>query len=193
MSDQGLPYQSIPWIEKAIAVYRRIGNTWQMAQTQSGLIGIFAEVCEWDKLLTMANEVIPNLESYGDRLNVAVARHNLALAYRALGSHAQARMMLEKNLLEFALIRSRRALGVTQLVLGEVAEDDGDTDEAISLYRTALANAELVKSLDGIASAQWNLGSLFVKLEQPRDAIPLLEAALASWVEQENALGAKSY
>ncbi len=185
-SDQGLPYQSIPWIEKAIAVYRRIGNTWQMAQTQSGLIGIFAEVCEWDKLLAMANEAIPNLESSGDRQNVAVARHNLALAYRALGSYVEARTMLEKNLLVFESIRSRRALGVTQLVLGEVAEDEKKYDLAISLFRLALANAESVESLDGIAAAQCGLGSLFVKQEQPLDAIPLLEAALISWVEQEN-------
>lgn len=185
-SEQGLPNESILWLEKAIAVYTKAGNTWQIVLTQLGLISIFPEVGEWDKLLALAKEVIPVLESYGDRPNVAVARHNMALAYRALGNPTQARMMLEENLPLFESIRSRRALGVTQLALGEVAEDEDKYDLAISLFHLALANAESVESLDGIAAAQFCLGSLFVKLEQPLDAIPLLEAALASWIEQGN-------
>lgn len=187
ISDQGLSYESIRWIEKAIAIYRNIGNTWLMAHTQAGLMSVLAEVSAWDKLFVTANEAIPVLESYGDRPNVAVARHNLALAYRALGGYVEARAMLEKNLLVFESIRSHRALGVTQLVLGELAEDELKFDIAISLYRLALANAESVESLDGVAAAQFGLGSLFVKQEQPLESIPLLEAALASWIEQENA------
>lgn len=185
-SDQGLPYEAISWIEKAIAVYRNAGNLWQVAHTQSGLLGILAEICAWNKLLVTAEESISVLEAHGDRPNVAVARHNQALAYLALGNHVKARQSLEQNLQVFESIRSRRALAVTQMVLAEIAENEGNNDKATSLYRTALENSESVKSLDGIASAQWYLGSLFVKQEQPLEAIPLLESALASWIEQEN-------
>lgn len=185
-SDQGHAEDSIPWVEKAIDVYRVVGNHWQMAHTQTGLMSTLAEVSAWDRLLATAAEAIPVLESFGDRPNLAVARHNQALAFIALGDYEKARRSLEHNLQVFESIRSRRALGVTQLVLGEVAEDLGKRDEALSFYRNALENAEAVKSLDGIASAQQLLGSLYLNMEQPLEAIPILEESRNSWIEQEN-------
>jgi len=187
ISDQGHAKESIPWVERAINIYHTLEDHLQRAQTQTGLMSTLAEVCAWDRLLLTAAEAIPVLESFGDRPNLAVARHNQALAFNALGEHDKARRSLEENLKIFETIRSRRAMGVTQAVLGDVAEHEGNHEEAIGLYRQALANAEAVHSLDGIANAQWYLGSLYIKLEQPRDAIPLLEAARASWIEQENA------
>ena len=186
ISDQGDPHESIKWIEKAIDVYRALGNPWLTAHTQTGLLSALAEACAWDRLLATAAEAIPVLEAYGDRPNLAVARHNQTLAFNALGEYQQARQALEQNVKVFVSIRSRRALGVTQLVMGEISEHEGNTEEAMVHYRKALENAEAVTSLDGIAAAQWSLGALFVKLEQPLDAIPLLESALASWIQQGN-------
>jgi tetratricopeptide (TPR) repeat protein len=186
ISDQGDPYESMKWIEQAIDVYRTLGNHWLTAHTQTGLMSALAEACAWDRVLATAAEAIPVLEAYGDRPNLAVARHNQALAFNALGESQQARQSLVQNTQVFESIRSRRALGVTHLVMGETAEHQGNSAEAISYYRKALESAEAVKSLDGIAAAQWSLGALFVKLEQPLDAIPLLESALASWIEQGN-------
>lgn len=185
-SDQGDAHESVKWIEKANDVFRASGNLFQLALTQIGLMSSLMEISAWSRLLGIAAESIPVLEAYGDRPNVAVARHNQALAFRALGEHDQAHKALEQNLQVFEALRSRRALGVTQYVLGEVAESAGNTEEAAALYGKALANLEAVKSLDGIAAAQTYLGSLYVKLEQPLDAIPLLETALAAWREQDN-------
>lgn len=186
IADQGHPKDSIPWVERAIHVYRTIRDGWQTAHTQTGLMSTLAEISAWDRLLATAEEAIPVLESFGDRPNLAVARHNQALAFNALGEHTKARRSLEQNLQVFESIRSRRAMGVTQAVLGDVAEQEGNHEESISLYRQAIASAEAVQSLDGIANAQWHLGSLYLKLEQPQEAIPLLEAAQVSWIEQEN-------
>jgi tetratricopeptide (TPR) repeat protein len=185
-SDQGLPYEAVKWIEQAIDVYRALENHWQRAQTQTGLMATLAEISAWDRLLATAAEAIPVLEAYGDRPNLAVARHNQALAFNAVGEHGKAYQSLEQNLQVFEAVRSRRALGVTQFVLGKTAENSGNTEGAMALYRKALANVEAVKSLDGIAAVQSYLGALFLKQEQPLDAIPLLESALASWREQGN-------
>jgi DNA-binding SARP family transcriptional activator len=186
LSDQGDAHESIKWIEKAIDIYRLVENRYQMALTQIGLMSSLVEISAWERLLTSTAEAIPVMEAYGDRPNVAVARHNQALAFHALGEHDKAHRTLEQNLQVFESFRSRRALGVTQYVLGEIAEHSGNIAEATTLYRNALVNLEAVKSLDGVAAAQSYLGSLYVKLEQPHDAVPLLEAALVSWREQGN-------
>ena len=185
-SDQGRPKDAIVWFERAVKIDRASGDDWKIAHTQTGLLSPFMESSAWDRLLATAAEVIPVLEAFGDRPNLAVARHNQALAYRALGESEKARQALEENLQVFESFRSRRAMGTTQAVLGSIAENEGRHQEAITLYRRSLENAEAVKSLDGIANAQWYLGSLLLNLEQPLDAIPLLETALDSWLEQKN-------
>lgn len=186
-SGQGAPQDSIPWIEQSISIYRAIGDFWRMAHTQVGLMGSLLEASLWDKALTTINEAIPVLDAYGDRPNVAVARHNQAWAYISLGEHNKARQNLEKNLYVFESIRSRRALSSTQFSLGEIAENEGDDNEAISRYRLALANAESVNSLEEKAYALYALGTLSLKLERPDDAISFLESSLSLWVDQENA------
>ena len=185
-SDQGRPKDAIVWFERAVKIDRASGDDWKIAHTQTGLLSPFMESSAWDRLLATAAEVIPVLEAFGDRPNLAVARHNQALAYRALGESEKARQALEENLQVFESFRSRRAMGTTQAVLGSIAENEGRHQEAITLYRRSLENAEAVKSLDGIANAQWYLGSLLLNMEQPLDAIPLLETALDSWLEQKN-------
>ncbi len=186
--DQGAPHESISWIEQALTIYRTIGDRWRMASTQAGLMKTLINLGAWDHVLAIANESIAVLEACGDRTRAAVARHNQAMAYQALGDYANARQILEHNLQVFEAIRSRRKLGVTQDVLGNVAEGEGNDEEALYLYRSALANAEAVNSQEGLALAQQYLGGLLVRLEQPLEAIPLLEAACPAWIEQGNLL-----
>jgi len=71
-------------------------------------------------------------------------------------------------------------------VLGLVADGEGNYEEALRLYRTALADAEALKTEMELAYVQHDLGALLVRLNQPLDAIPLLEAARAAWTKQGN-------
>jgi tetratricopeptide (TPR) repeat protein len=73
-------------------------------------------------------------------------------------------------------------------VLGLVAEAEEKFEEALHLYRTALADAETVKAAMEAAYAKHDLGTLLTRLGQSAEAISFLESAHAAWVEQGNLL-----
>jgi DNA-binding SARP family transcriptional activator/Tfp pilus assembly protein PilF len=185
--DQGSPRDSIPLLEQAIAIYQRIGAQWRVATTRVSLAASLLTLGAFDRVLSISGEAMAVLTDQGDRPNAAVARHNLATAYNQTGDSALARQLLERNLAVFDAVQSRRALGVTRNVLGDVAAAEGDLELALSYHRLALADAVAIENLAGMAFARHDLGALLVRLGQPAEAIPLLVAAQAGWLEQENA------
>ena len=186
--DQSASRESIQWLEQASTIYRSIGDRFRMAYSQVGLAAALGNLSEWDRMLAISTESIEILEAYGNRSNVAVARHNQAFAYHALGDYVKARQNLEQNIKVFNTLRNRRALGITQDLLGNVAEAEENFEEALSLYRAALANSESVDALDGMAFAQYSLGALLERLGKQSDAVSALEAARALWKKQGNLL-----
>lgn len=184
--NMGFPEESIQWLEKAITVHRALGERFQVSIAQTNMLGSFNELGAWDRLITTAQEVISVRDELGDRVGASNTRHNLSLAYYALGEYATARRILERVIQDSEATQMRRRAGLARNVLGLVAEGDGNYEEALSLYRAALADAEAVKAVMEVAYAQHDLGALLTRLNQPMDAIPLLDAALAAWTDQGN-------
>jgi DNA-binding SARP family transcriptional activator/predicted ATPase len=182
----GRPEESIQWLEKAITVQRALGDRLQVSITQTNLLGTFNELGAWDRLIAVAQEVVLIRDELGDRVGASNTRHNQSLAYYALGEYATARRILERVIQDSEAAQMRRRAGLARNVLGLVAEGEGNYEEALRLYRTALADAEEVKAMMEAAYAQHDLGALLVRLEQPLEAIPLLEAARSTWITQSN-------
>jgi hypothetical protein len=78
--------------------------------------------------------------------------------------------------------------GLLRNILGLVADDVGDDAEALRCYRAALDNALSLQAATEAAYAQHDLGALLLAMEQPAEAIPLLEASSAHWLAQHNEL-----
>lgn len=182
----GHPEDSIQWLEKAISVHRALGDRFQVSITQTNLCGSFNELGAWDRLIETAQEVVLFREELGDRVGASNTRHNQSLAYYALGEYATARQLLERVIRESEATQMRRRTGLARNVLGLVADGEGNYEEALHLYRTALADAEAVNAETEMAYVQHDLGALLVRLNQPLDAIPLLETARAAWTKQGN-------
>lgn len=186
LDDKGLPQEAIPLIEQSLELYRVAGEHWRLAFTQVGLMAILLNLFAWDHALDIAGQAIPVLDAYGDRPNAAVARHNQGRAYQLLGDYSSARKNFEHNIQVFESVRSRRALGVTQNVLGQIAAVEGSYEQALSLHDSALTLAKTVNSLDGQAYALHAIGDVYIKMGKPSEAIQHLETACALWTEQEN-------
>jgi DNA-binding SARP family transcriptional activator/Tfp pilus assembly protein PilF len=182
----GKPEEAIHWYEKAIFVHRALGNRLQVSISQTNLLSSLYEMGAWDRLIATSIELVPVLDALGDRLGATIARHNQSLAYYALGEYATARQILERAIQESERLMSRRRVGLSRNVLGLVSEAEGNYQEAQHLYRAALEDAEAMKAVMEMGYAQHDLGALLVRLNQPVDAIPHLEAARAVWTEQGN-------
>jgi DNA-binding SARP family transcriptional activator len=184
----GKPDESIQWLEKAIALQSYLGDRLQVSITQTNLLPAFNELGAWDRLIATAQELVPIKDALGDRLGAAIARQNQSLAYYALGDYKTARQILERVIRDSEAVLSRRRMGLARNVLGLVAEGEGNYEEALHLYHTSLADAEAVKATTEAAYVKHDLGALLVRLQQPSEAIPLLEAARSAWIEQGNLL-----
>jgi DNA-binding SARP family transcriptional activator/predicted ATPase len=184
----GKPAESIQWLEKALALQRTLGDRLQVSITQTNLLPAFYELGAWDLLIATAQGLVPIKDALGDRLGAAITRHNQALAYYALGDYGTARRILERVIQDSEAVLSRRRVGLARNVLGLVAEGEGNWEEALSLYRSALSDAEAVEAVTEAAYAQHDLGALLLQLQQPFEAVSLLESARTAWIEQDNLL-----
>jgi tetratricopeptide (TPR) repeat protein len=184
----GDPQESLKWLELGLSLNRKTGDRLGEMRTLVGILGALYELGAWDRLIAVADKAIPEAEAMGNRPSLARMRQNRALAARALGDRATARQLLVEAERDCEVMGDFRLGGLVRNCLGLVAEDDGSYQEALQLYRTALAGAEAIQAATEIAYAQHDLGALFLRLGQPLDAIPLLEAAREAWSGQENIL-----
>ena len=115
-------------------------------------------------------------------------QHLKGLAAYSLGEYDEARRLFSLAEAQYAAGGQRRMAGLLRNTLGLVADDIGDDAEALRCYRAALDSALNLQAATEAAYAQHDLGALLVRMEQPAEAIPLLEASVAHWLAQGNVL-----
>jgi DNA-binding SARP family transcriptional activator len=184
----GRPAEAVEWFEQGLAVHQAIGDLASTSTTQTNLGIALSDLGAWDRVIGITTELVPLKDALGDRLGAAHARHNQGLAYYTLGQRALARPILERVLQDAEAMHIRRLTGLARNVLGLIAEDDGEAQKALAWYQQALADAEATPAPLEAAYARHDLGALLLKLNQPAEALPQLEAARAAWVEQQNQL-----
>ena len=184
----GLPHQSLDWLEQALAIHSHMEDRWSEVVTRTILLGTLFELGAWDRLLATAEDVLGAAEALGDHNRVAGALHLQGLASYALGEYDDAWQRLSRAEQAFEARGQRRMAGLLRNTLGLVAEDEGRYGEALGLYRAALANAQALQAEVEAAYAQHDLGALLVRIGQESEAVPLLEAARAKWIEHGNLL-----
>jgi tetratricopeptide (TPR) repeat protein len=169
-----------------LILHRRNGDRLNELTTQLWLLGAYYNLGAWDRLLTVAGEALALAEAVGDRAKAATAQHVLGLAFYALGDTLNARQRLMQAEWDYGAVGLPRNAGLSRNVLGLVAENEGNYDEALSHYRIALAGAEARQTQLEAAYARHDLGALLLALQKPLEALPLLEAARTAWSEQGN-------
>jgi DNA-binding SARP family transcriptional activator len=184
----GDPQESAQWLEQCLEVNRGIGDRLGELSTQVNILSTLYELGAWDRLIAVADEAIPAAEAIGNRFTLARMRQNRGLAACALGDYLTARQLLGQAERDCEAIGDLQLAGLVRNTLGLVAEDEGNFEEALHLYRTALVNAESLQASTEVAYAQHDLGALLLRLGQPLEAIPLLKAACEAWLRQGNLL-----
>jgi DNA-binding SARP family transcriptional activator/tetratricopeptide (TPR) repeat protein len=180
--------QALEWLEKALVVQKQINDRLGASITQANLLGGYYYRGAWDRLLALADEALAIKEALGDRLGGAIVRQQQGLAAYALGDFERARSLLEEALQVCDAVGEQRTAGLTQNVLGLVAEAEENLAEARHFYEVALDIATAAGATTEAAYAQHDLGALYVQLNDPARALPLLEAARTTWTKQNNDL-----
>jgi DNA-binding SARP family transcriptional activator len=182
----GDPQSSVRLLEESLVVLRRSGDAINELYTSSDLLGTLYDLQAWDRLLVHADEMWPVAELFGDPVTQGIVRHQQGLASLALGDHAAARELMGFAEQAFRVAERPRMVGLVVNCIGLVAEDEGQLDEAESLYRSALETAVRLDAATEAAYARHDLGALLVRTGRETEAIPLLRGAVAAWTEQRN-------
>jgi DNA-binding SARP family transcriptional activator/predicted ATPase len=175
-------------LEQSVVVNRQIGDRLGEIIAQVNIVSILYESCAWDRLIAVTDQAIPAAEAMGNLSSLIRLRQNRGLAAWALGDYATARTLLLQAERGSEFSGDTRLTAIARNCLGLVAEDEGNLTEALHLYRTSLVLAEGLHAATEIAYVRHDLGALLLRLGQPAEAIPHLEASRAVWSEHGSQL-----
>jgi DNA-binding SARP family transcriptional activator/tetratricopeptide (TPR) repeat protein len=180
--------ETVGWVEQALAGYRAAGDSLNEFRMLRTLMIAHFELCDWDRLVETAESCLDVARRVGDRGAPGSCYQALCLAALAVGDRSTAREMLDETEAIWSVLGKSRLLASAVNTRGLIAQDDGDDEEAISLYEAAISAAEAV---DGRTEASWarhDLGALYLERGRPSEAIPLLRAAASFWTDADNAV-----
>jgi DNA-binding SARP family transcriptional activator/tetratricopeptide (TPR) repeat protein len=183
---QGRPTDAVRWLEEALAGYRADGDPLNELVTAANLLTAYYEVGSWDSLVETAQQTLPLARTLGDPVNTGIVCQGLGLGALAMGDRVTARAMLAETEACWVAAGRPRLVGAAMNSRGLVAEDDGDDDEAMALYRAALAASREIDAATDEAYASHDLGALLVRLGRADEAIPLLRTAARHWADAGN-------
>ncbi len=182
----GDPAGSLRWLEEAVAVHRAAGDPLEELNSAANLTGAYYELCAWDALLALTDELLPVARTYGAPGIVGILLHQGGLAAMALGDPVTARARMVEARDVFAGAERHRLVGLVDNTIGLVAEDEGRLDEARQQYEAALAAADALDATTEAAYASHDLGALLIKIGAADRAVPLLGRAIEIWDRHDN-------
>jgi eukaryotic-like serine/threonine-protein kinase len=191
---QGQADSACVTMEDVVARRRRLlaPDDLELAWSLETLAGFYTDVGRADEARRLAEESLAVEErALGpDHPDVASTLDVLGNLQRQSGHHAEARVLHEREVAIFS-----RALGPrnarTAMAMDHLSRDECETGDVARAVATAReAGAILAEALEAshpaVAMNQLIHGSLLLRAGRPREAVPLLEAALKGGPEDED-------
>ncbi|MFQ5420754.1 MAG: tetratricopeptide repeat protein, partial [Anaerolineae bacterium] len=151
------------------------------SRTLVNILSTYQNTGAWDKVLGMAEEAYQAQTAVSYRQGMAAVRQAEGLAACMLGDFAAARQAINQAMAGFEAAGDQIGIGIALDALGLIAEREGKLAEAADYFRQAIRIAQAANAATFAAYARQDLGILCVQMGDFDDAIPLLEAAVATW------------
>jgi DNA-binding SARP family transcriptional activator/tetratricopeptide (TPR) repeat protein len=184
----GQPADAIGWLEQAFALHEASNDRLSALTTSSSMLTAHFELGNWDAVFSNARQTLALARQLGDPVNVGISSHVLGLASLAVGDHVAALQWSTEAEQCFANADRPRLVALAINARGLIADDAGDTSDAIDCYEHALRMATESGAATEVAYAQHDLGSLRWRLGQVDAARSLLRSAADAWMVQGHPL-----
>jgi DNA-binding SARP family transcriptional activator len=179
------PDESLRWLEQSRKAYQAIGQSFEMNISKSNFAIAYAELGRWDDFINLSKELAVYFTASGSRIHAERVKGDLAMGYFTVGDFEAARTMQEE-ILKFSPPLTQK-VGILKDSLGLVAEAQEDYPNALQFFQESI-DILTTSNHHGILSIiQSHLGELFLHLDRPTEALPLLEEAHAAFT-RENVL-----
>jgi tetratricopeptide (TPR) repeat protein len=141
---EGASEKTVSYLEEALSIFRRLGNTFREARALQGLGRLYCDQGAWDQALNKMQESLLLFQAVGSRRGQADAWRGLGEVYHAVGNLENARDAFDESLKVDHETEDRLGEARTLKSLGALLESSGDADGAASAWHTALQVFEAV-------------------------------------------------
>lgn len=175
---QGKAPEAIETLEQATTLYRNLADTSGLIRSQLNQAQILRVRGFYRRSLDLLNQVNTTLQTQSDSVLKAVGLRQLGNALRLVGNLDQAQTALQQSLAIAQSLASPSDISAAFLSLGNAADAQGQSDQAIAYYQQA---AELAAGPVSQLQAQVNQVSLLIdtdRAEQARSLLPQIQAQL---------------
>ncbi|RME80329.1 MAG: DUF1670 domain-containing protein [Caldilineae bacterium] len=179
---------ALEMLHQALAALRESGDALGEARTLLNLFSVYENIGAWDRMETMADEVLAAQKRAHYWLGESIAHQSLGMAAYALGdfdlawSHAQAARE------GFEAVGEQAGVIIATDALGLIAQARSQSTEAERYFRSALHKAEAMDAAVFVAYAKQDLAFLLHGQGRNREATSMLREAIDQWRECGDAL-----
>lgn len=182
----GLPDEARDFLQKSLAILRRQGTRWELANVLNELGVVTYRAGDYIGARQIYEESMAVCRQLDERRELAVTLSNLGNVCRALGEYEQARKYLRESVEVFREHGDQYSMAVSLNNLGEVFRSQGDYPEARRCYREGLAVRREIGDRMGIAVSLTNLGGVAQVLGEYEESRKLSQESLDIFVELQN-------
>ena len=177
----GQPDEALRFATDADVSSQRFDLPWHAAYAR-GSLGFMTLVAGQNPLAA-----VPLLEqgraaalAVGDTWLISMITYGLGIATMALGNTSGARELCEDSLRACQDAGDAQGIAANLAVLGQLARMRGATDEAFTLFTSALEQFQRMGDRDNVCTCIESLAGILVTLNRPEEAARLLGAAAAA-------------
>jgi len=172
-------------LETCLELRRRLGNPVEIAATLSTLAIAQLQAGDTKAAEAGEQEALKIFRGIGQHLGEAIGLLHLGQIYQRSGKDEAARTFLQECLALARETRSQEIEGECQLVIGEIAYDNGDVTEAERRFALSLAVCREAADKRGEANATRWLGKCDLRRENYMTARERLSEALRAYASFE--------
>jgi tetratricopeptide (TPR) repeat protein len=170
--------RAIEYLEKALQIYKELGDALGEAMTLNNLGRVYAELGSRERASGDYEQALHIYQEQGDPVGEGCSLNNLGWIYISLGKDEPAQEYFEQALSIFREVGDRKGEAETLNNLGRVYEDLKQGEQAQAYYEQALSIFREERDLKGEAWSLNNLGKVYRKLGHYEQSLQYLEQAL---------------
>ncbi len=171
--------QALNFYERALLLFRQIGDRRNEAVALNNIGGVYDELGEKQRALDYYNQALPVRREMGDRSGEATTFNNIGGMYTDLEDGDQALIHFNQALLIFQQNNDRSGEATTLNNIGRLYARLGEKERALTFYKKALPIYQQVGDLGGAAITLNNIGRLYAKLGNQQAAITFYNHAIS--------------
>jgi tetratricopeptide (TPR) repeat protein len=188
-SSQGDHARSVALHEKALALWRELGNRQGIAGSLNSLGNVAYQQGDYMQAAALYEESLALKRELGDKWSIAAALNNLGAVASEQGDYARAAALLEESLVLKRELGDKQGIAASLNNLGNGVRQQGDYARAAALHAESLALKRELGDKQGIAYSLHNLADVAYLQGDYARAAALAEESLMLRRELEDKQG----